>query len=193
MALGILVVSLGLMVETQADSALMTEEAERQIMMADLAEMVMGEAIERVATEGFPTGDIEEEGEFDEFGDDVVQAAFGDTLEEFHWYYSIAEVDLAMAGDLAEAAQQFDSSDTYGNGDAPVDLGGGNDPMAGLSAMGLSGEAISQVLAPYIREVRVRVWFGKDQEDAEEAGNEIVVTTHVINPMGAKVLDQGVP
>ena len=52
---------------------------------------------------------------------------------------------------------------------------------------------IVEFLAPYDREVRVRVWWGLDSAAAEEDGTEVVLTTHVINPTGALALEQGLP
>ena len=52
---------------------------------------------------------------------------------------------------------------------------------------------IAEFLGPYIREMRVRVWWGKDGESREEDGAEVVLTTRVINPGGAVALEQGLP
>ena len=48
----------------------------------------------------------------------------------------------------------------------------------------MSSEMITEMLTPYIREVRVRVWWGKDAEEAEESGNQVVIVTHQVNPSG---------
>jgi hypothetical protein len=52
---------------------------------------------------------------------------------------------------------------------------------------------IAEFLGPYVREVRVRVWWGEDSESSEEDGSEVVLTTHVINPGGAVALEQALP
>ena len=46
------------------------------------------------------------------------------------------------------------------------------------------------MLGPYIREVRVRVWWGDDADKAEELGDEVIITAHVVNPMGALAMSQ---
>ena len=69
---------------------------------------------------------------------------------------------------------------------------GDDGPGATLGAL-LSPEMLSQMLSPYIREVRVRVYWAGDSREAEENGTEIILTTHVINPSGELVLsnDEG--
>ena len=64
--------------------------------------------------------------------------------------------------------------------------------MGNLGAL-MSGDAITQMLGPYIREVRVRVWWGEDSDEAEELGNEVVLTGHVVNPTGVLSLEQSAP
>jgi prepilin-type N-terminal cleavage/methylation domain-containing protein len=191
-ALGILVTTLTILVQSSADSAQMTAEAEVMILGTDLAESVLQDALLRVEYEGFQPGDLHEEGDFSQHGDATIQAEFGETLEEFHWEYWIREIDLAMAGDLAGAAQSVDKSTIYGGGDDVVERGG-RSPLEGLGALGFSGEMMSAMLGPYIREVRVRVWWGRDEEVAEERGDEVVITTHVVNPLGALSLEQKLP
>jgi hypothetical protein len=171
----------------------MTAEAETVILGTDLAESVLQDALLRLEYDGFQTGDIGEEGDFSQHGDATIQAEFGETLEDFHWEYWISEINMDMAGDLAGAAQEIDKSTLYEGGDADVAGGGGPSPLEGLGALGFSGEMLSAMLGPYIREVRVRVWWGKDGDLAEERGDEVVITTHVVNPMGAMSLQQGIP
>jgi hypothetical protein len=40
------------------------------------------------------------------------------------------------------------------------------------------------MLGMYIREVRVRVWWGKNAKEAEELKDQVILVTHVINPTG---------
>ncbi len=158
-ALAILVVSLAILLETQASSAIVTRESERVITASDL---------------------------FDDFGDDATSMDIRDELEDYHWEYTVSEIDLAFAGDLAGMAGDLQGSGVLG--DAPegapslATMGeGGANPLEGL---GMSPDMISEMLTPYIREVRVRVWWGKDSATAEKRGDEVIVVTHLSNPSG---------
>ena len=192
-ALGILVVSLTILIETQSNAVQMTAESERIIAAADLAAAKFNEATLRVESDGFQIGDIEESGDFSDFGDEATNLEFGESLDEYHWEYTIGEIDLDLAGDIAQMAQDVDGTGMFGEagdmGGALGDMGGGGG-MGNLGAL-MSGDAITQMLGPYIREVRVRVWWGDDSDDAEERGDEVFITGHVVNPTGALSLEQG--
>lgn len=183
-ALAILTVSLILLVETQSSAVLLTTEAERIIVGTDLARMKLNEALLEVEKNGFQVSDAYESGDFRELGDDALDAEFGEELDEYHWEYLVSEVDIDMLGDLATAAQEMPGEE----GGSPA--GGA---LAGLSMLGIGPDVITEFLAPYVREVRVRVWWGEDSKIAEEEGSEVVLTTHVINPGGALQLEQQVP
>ena len=49
---------------------------------------------------------------------------------------------------------------------------------------------LTEMLAPFIREVRVVVWWGDSMDEAEERGDQVVLTGHVINPTGVVQLEQ---
>ncbi len=195
LALGILVTSLAILVETQSNAVQMTAEAERIITATDLAVSKFNEANLRVEGEGFQLSDVEESGDFSDFGDEATNLEFGQSLEEYNWEYSIAEIDLDLAGDIAQMAQDVDGTGMFGEAG---DAGGGLGDMPGGGGMGnlgalMSGDAITQMLGPYIREIRVRVWWGEDSDEAEERGDEVFVTGHVINPTGVLSLEQAAP
>ncbi len=185
-ALAILVVSMVVLVETQSSAALITLEAERVITATDLANAKMNEALLFVEEEGFTNSDIHETGDFDEFGDDAFDLAFGEELSSYHWEYWVSEIDLALAGDIAGMASELNSSGVIGGGggDAAASPLGGEGGGSPLESLGISSEMITEMLTPYIREVRVRVWWGEKSDDAEERGDEIVVVTHLVNPTG---------
>jgi hypothetical protein len=191
-ALGILVVSLAILVETQSNAAMMTAEAEAIIMAGDLANTKANEVILIVEEDGFQSSDIYESGEFEDLGDDATSLEFGDELDQYHWEYWISEIDMDLAGDVVEMMGEVDSSGFLGGsggGLAEMGLGGASGGMpGGLGNMGIGGGQITEMIGPYIREVRVRVWWGEDSERAEEIGNEVIITTHVINPTGV-ILD----
>lgn len=189
-ALAILMMSLVILIETQSTAAWATREAERVVIATDLAEAKMAEALMRVEMEGFTEEEFFEHGDFDDLGDEALNVEMGPHLKDFHWEYAMQEIDVALAGDIASMA-----SEALGGGDGGDDAGGvpgvgalpGGIPglpggAGGLGAL-LSPEMLSQLLSPYIREVRVRVYWG-DSAEAEENGTEIIMTTHVINPSG---------
>jgi len=188
-ALAILVVSVAVLIETQGSAAKITREAERVITATDLANAKMNETLLFVEEEGFTNNDIHDSGDFDDFGDEAFDLAFGEELSEFHWEFWVSEIDLALAGDIAGMASELESSGVIGGGGGgdggPASLLGGADgggsPLANL---GISSEMITEMLTPYIREVRVRVWWGEDSDEAEERGDEIVIVTHLVNPTG---------
>ena len=210
-ALAILTTSLVILVETQSSAVVLTREAERIVTATDLAKVKLNEALLLVEDEGFQTSDVYEYGEFDDLGDEILNAEFGPELEDYHWEYTITEVDISGIGDAASAAQGLggDSSDDEGGGGLLGGLfggggddgasSGGGDAAAGspsadmLGMLGFGPEQISETLSPYIREVRVRVWWGKSSEQVEEDGTEVVITSHVINESGVMSLEQQIP
>ena len=173
-ALSILVVSLALLVETQSNAALMTYEAERVIAATDLATAKLNEARMMVEEDGFQVSDIEESGDFSDFGDGNSRLDFEDSLDGFQWSYTIAEIDLALAGDIASMMSEFGDNgvmDAFGGGDGGMDPlgGGGGDPLSQFASLGMSSDMLTEMLAPFIREVRVVVWWGDSMDEAEGA------------------------
>lgn len=189
-AIGILVVSLSILVQSQGAAALMTEEAERILIATQLAQEKLAEVQFLVENEGFQSEDVFEEGEFDDFGDEVVDAEF-QALDEYHYEFLVTELDLEAMGDVMGNLQNMVGGAAGGAGAA-----GGGGSASITAAMGalpiaITPEMIGQVLDPFIREVKVRVWWGKDADEAEEKGDEVVITTHMIQPH-ANML-QGLP
>lgn len=192
-ALAILTTSLVLLMEIQSSAIQMTQEAQRLVVASNLAEEKVTEVLLLVEEEGFGTDDIHENGDFSDFGDDAFDLKYGDRLEDYHWEYWVEEIDLGLAGDLTGMADQVAGSGYWGEGseeiDAPETPAGAGAPD--LSTLGLSPDLITEMLGQYIREVRVRVWWGEDSQRAEDLGNEVLVTTHVINPTGQIVPGAG--
>jgi prepilin-type N-terminal cleavage/methylation domain-containing protein len=188
-ALAILTVSMILLAQTQSSAVLLTNEAEKVIVASDLARMKMTEALLLVEQKGFQVSDMTDQGDFQELGEELLDIEFGAELEDYHWEYLVSEVDIEMLGDLASAAQSLPNlgggEDAAAEGAAPAS----GSPMDALGMLGIGGDMITQFLAPYVREVRVRVWWGEDSEEAEESGNEVILVTHVINPGGATALE----
>jgi prepilin-type N-terminal cleavage/methylation domain-containing protein len=190
-ALAILTVSMVLLVQTQSSAVVLTQEAEQVIVATDLARMKMADALLEVERYGFQASDQSESGEFDDFGDDLRNVEFGKELENYHWEYLVSEVDIDMMGDLASAAQSVPGL----GGEDGMEAGGaaGGGAMSMLGMLGIGPEVITEFLGPYVREVRVRVWWGEDSDEAEENGQEVVLTSHLINPAGVVSLEQNIP
>lgn len=187
-ALAILTVSLVILVETQSTAAHATREAERFLIATDLAEAMLAEAVMRVEMDGFTDNEVFERGDFDSLGDRALDLEIGSELKDYRWEYAIQEIDIALAGDIASMAGQAMGGEGGAGlgemlGGGMPDAGGMAGAAGGLGAL-LSPDMLSQMLGPYIREVRVRVWWGKNSKQAEDDGTEVVVITHVINPGG---------
>jgi len=198
-ALAILVVSLAILVETQSNAVVMTREAERMITATDLAVGKLTEARLYLEEEGFQNDQVHEEGDFDDWGDDLLTVEIGDELEDYHWEWWITEVELELAGDIAGMVGGLAGDGDLGEGGLagmlPPGLAGSLPENAssaaadaanaagGLGSL-LSPDMVTELLAPYVREVRVRVWWGDDSEEAAELGNEVVIVSHLTNPTG---------
>jgi hypothetical protein len=193
-ALAILTVSLVILAETQGSAVVLTNEAERMITASDLAQLKLTEALLRVESEGFQVADTYETGDFSDLGDDALDMEFGPELEDYHWEYAISEVDIDMLGDIATMTSELDQAM---GGNEPGEGGGmpaaNNPALDALAAFGFGPEQITEMIGPFIREVRVRVWWGEDSERAEEEGWEVVITTHAINPTGMLPPTAGAP
>lgn len=197
-ALAILVTALTLLAEIQATAIVMTKEGERLVTASNLAAEKSAEIQLRLEQEGFTDTDVCESGDFDEFGNEMLDAEFGDSLKDYHFEWCVATVDVALAGDIAGMAGGLAGNGYFpGEGastagatlDAASALGGAPD----LSTLGLGPEQMSEMLGNYVREVRVRVWWGEDSKKAEELGDEVVVVSHAINPTGAITATQQAP
>ena len=188
-ALGILSVSLFVLVSLQTTSVLMTSDSEAILTGTYLAHEKMAEAMLGVEREGFKTADVEEEGDFEDFGE---EGDFGEDslglsgdFEGYKWAYTIREVDLSL-GDLSGAADTLEAAgvgpNTTGEDESdqqePPDLGD----------MGLTPDMIGDMLKPYIREVRVVVWWGaEDYRPDKECVDCVEFVTHLVNPSGTLV------
>lgn len=183
-ALSILTTSVVILVESQSTAAWATREAEKVVTATDLASYKMAEAVLLVETEGFNDSEIYEQGDFDDLGDDVLNLQMGEALEDFHWEFALQEIDIDLAADIAGMAGDMAGGEGGEEGGPSIPgLPGGAGGAGGLGAL-MSPGAISEYLGPFIREVRVRVWWGEDSDSAEEDGTEVILVTHVINPSG---------
>ena len=182
-ALAILAVSLFVLVDAQSTAVLMTIDANKTLTGTYLAQEKMAEAMLRLEYEGFREGDIDEEGDFSEIGQEDglgSDADFGDSFEEYRWAYAIREVDIQL-GDITSAADELESA-----GFGPqTEEGQEQAEQRDLTDMGFQPDMISDMLKPYIREIRVLVWWGEEAPDLEEGCDSCIeLVTHVINPSG---------
>ncbi len=185
LALGILTVSLVILVQSQAEAVAMTREAERVLVATDLAKLKMSEAMLRLEEDGFQSSEVVEFGEFDDLGDELTNLEFGKEYEDYHWEYTITEIDIQLAGDLMGMASEMEGDDggfggMLGGAGIPGDAGGaagGAGDAAGMLGGFLQPQMLTEMVGPYIRMVVVRVWWGESSEQAEE-------DTHVANPAG---------
>jgi prepilin-type N-terminal cleavage/methylation domain-containing protein len=185
-ALAILVTSMVMLMEVQSSSIKMTKAAETIITATNLAGEILTDVKLLVEQEGFGSDDIEEEGEFDDFGDDELDLEFSDAFKDYHWQYSVSEIEINISPDIAGLAESLGGGDYFGEpNESYQDTNASNAPD--LGTLGVSQEMVSEMLAPFIREIRVRVWWGESSKQAEEDGDEVILTTHVINT-GASII-----
>lgn len=191
MALGILAVSLFVLVQSQGTAALMTREAEDMTIATYLAREKLSQVVLMVESEGFQEQEIAEEGDFDEgiyggwktgaMDGEFYEISTDDSFDKFRWAYTVREVALTIDGDMAGMADQLSGSGYFG--DEATESMNQQDSQMDLSDVGVSGDMISDALSPYIREVRVLVWWGENEEELDQ----VELTLHIVNPSGQVV------
>lgn len=174
-ALSILVVCMVVLMEIQVLATDNTAEAQRIITATQLAQEKLTEVRLLVEHEGFPDADLNDHGDFDDWGDDALNIEM-DELDDFHWEYLVTKTELGAGSDLTSLVGNLTSSFSDGQDAAAA--------APDLSALGISPEFLQNMIEPFIREVRIRVYWGDDQDEAEEDGREVVLTSYVINPQG---------
>ncbi len=187
-ALGILSIGLLVLIDAQTTAVMMTTDMERTQAATMLANEKMHEVIITLEAEGWTSQAVEEEGDFTDFGNEDFR---GDSLgidtdgeyEDFKWAYTVREIELSLpgdimgaAGDLADNGYWGDQSGVEEQQDDSQDAMGGMD----LSSFGITPEVITEYLSDYIREVRIVVWWG----DNEDETDQVELTHHVINITG---------
>lgn len=190
-ALAILAIAMTVMVETQGGAVQATLESERYLIATQLAQEKMSEIQFRLEKEGFSQSDMNEEGDFVDYG-----ATFGDVemdLEEYKWAYTVRSVDFAL-GDVTSAMGELQSAGAMPSSDASSSSGSGSsfggDASASSNPMDMASmlptDQLSDMLSPYLREVRIVVWWGTDDDFSQEGGctSCVELVTHVVNPSG---------
>ena len=195
-ALGILAVSLFVLVQSQGTAALMTTEAEDMTVATYLAKEKMSQVVLIVESEGFQEQELTEEGDFEQgvyggwrqgaLDGEFYEISNDDAFEKYRWAYTVREVELSFDADMAGMADQLSDSGYFGEG--ATESMGQQDQQMDLSDVGVSGDMISEALSPYIREVRVLVWWGENEDETDQ----VELVTHIVNPSG-QVTPAGLP
>ena len=195
-ALGILAVSLFVLVQSQGTAALMTTEAEDMTVATYLAKEKMSQVVLIVESEGFQEQELTEEGDFEQgvyggwrqgaLDGEFYEISNDDAFEKYRWAYTVREVELSFDSDMAGMADQLSGSGYFGE-EASESMDQ-QDQQMDLSDVGVSGDMISEALSPYIREVRVLVWWGENEDETDQ----VELVTHIVNPSG-QVTPAGLP
>lgn len=180
-AIGILSVTLLVLVDSQASAVFMTVDGRKVSTATMLADEKMQEVILTLEREGWTSQDIEEEGDFEGFGGEDFRgedANIDTDYEEFHWAYTVRRIELNIPTDLSGTADQL--ADGGGLGAEAQEEGLGDAGLDLSMIPGFSPDMIMDQLAGFMREVRVRVWWGEN----EEGEDQVEFIHHVINPTG---------
>ena len=188
-ALSILAVGMTVLLQTQATAVVMTSEADKVRVGTLLAQDKMAECQLYVEKNGFSSDDINEEGDFADYGAEDFRADAGDidlaeSLAEYRWAYTIRQIELTMPDDLTGTATDLMGQGYWGDDveeGATAELG---EESLDLGDMGLSSDMVTDQLSSYIREVRVFVWWSEEQDEDGNYIDSVELVTHVINPSG---------
>ena len=179
-ALAILAMSVAILIDAQGSAAWMIDDTNNIRVATLLAEEKMTEAHLRLEEEGWKDSDIEENGDFADFGSEDWRqgnAQIEDSkYEAFKWAYTIRKIELELPSQLGSLADELGGSGYFGDQNSEDVQNNTFD----LGDLGISPDMITEYLSNYIREVRVRVWWGEDPE----GDDQLEIITHVINPSG---------
>jgi len=186
-ALAILAVGMTVLLQTQATAVVMTSESDKIRIGTLLAQEKMAECELYVEKNGFSSEDIDENGDFSDFGAEDFRADVGDidvaaTLGDYRWAYTIRQIELTMPEDLTGTATDLIGEGYLGDDMTVPDQM--TDDSLDLGDLGLSSDTVTDQLSSYIREVRVLVWWSDEQDDQGNYIDSIELVTHVINPSG---------
>lgn len=185
-AMGILTITLMVMLETQTSSLFMTMDGRRTQLATMLCEEKLKEVSLKLEREGWTSADIEEEGDFEDFGNEEFR---GDSLnldmesdvEDFHWAYTVRRVELSLPGDVMGSAAELAEGGYWGDKSEQMTEQTSEAQGFDLSDIpGFNPQQLTEYLSNYLREVRVRVWWGENEDETDQ----VEITTHVINPSG---------
>ena len=156
-AIAILSLGLVLLLQVQARSVQLAQQAREMTIATQLARAKLYDCEQDLLKKGFSVGDYDEEGTFD---DEQMPGFFW----ECHAYRP--DMPIAEASDISEAAAPGAAAGEEQAGQA--------DPMMGMLAPVLS--QMSGIMGDSIRELHVIIRWGQDEDR-----QEMTVTTHVID------------
>ncbi|HCH66711.1 MAG TPA: hypothetical protein DFR83_28165, partial [Deltaproteobacteria bacterium] len=180
-AIGILSVTLLVLVQSQASAVFMTVDGRKVSTATMLADEKMQEVILTLEREGWTSQDIEEEGDFEEYGAEDFRGEDANVeaeLEDFKWAYTVRRIELNIPTDLSGTADTL--AEGGGLGDQAQEEGLGDMGLDLSMIPGFSPDMLMDQLSGFMREVRVRVWWGEN----EEGEDQVEFVHHVINPTG---------
>jgi hypothetical protein len=131
-----------------------------------------------VEKNGFSSEDIDENGDFSDFGAEDFRADVGDldiasSLGDYQWAYTIRQIELTMPDDLTGTATDLIGEGYLGdNVEMPDET---SDQSLDLGDLGLSSDTVTDELSSYIREVRV--WCGGHEQDEKLSIDSVELTT----------------
>ncbi len=189
-ALGILAVGMTVLLQTQATAVVMTNEADKIRVGTLLAQEKMAEAQLYVETNGFSSDDIDDDGDFKDFGVEDFRADAGDIdmgtqLDDYAWAYTIRQIELTMPDDLTGTATELIEQGYLGEDvQSGLESSESDEESLDLGDLGLSSDTVTDQLSSYMREVRVMVWWSEEQDEEGNYLDSVELVTHVINPSG---------
>ena len=178
-ALAILAVSLAILINGQGSAGWMITHTNNIRIATLLSEEKMAEAQLLLEQEGRKDSDIEENGDFGDFGSEdwrQTNLQIDEDLERFKWAYTIRRIEMDFPSQLGSLTEDLGASGYFGdqnNEDVQ------NNTMD-LGDLGISPDMITEYLSNYIREVRVRIWWGEEPD----GDDQLEILTHIINPTG---------
>jgi hypothetical protein len=86
-------------------------------------------------------------------------------------------IELNIPSQLGSLAEDLGSSGYFGDQQQSEDV---QNNTFDLGDLGISPDVITEYLSGYIREIRIRIWWGDDPE----GDDQLEILTHVINPSG---------
>jgi prepilin-type N-terminal cleavage/methylation domain-containing protein len=189
-ALGILAVGMTVLLQTQATAVVMTSEADKVRVGTLLAQEKMAECQLLVEKNGFSSDDVEDDGDFQDYGAEDFRADVGDidmegALDDYRWAYTIRQIELTMPDDLTGTATDLINQGYLGEDvKSSYEASETDEESLDLSDMGLSSDMVTDQLSNYIREVRVMVWWSDEQDEEGNYLDSVELVTHIINPSG---------
>ncbi len=192
-ALAILSVSLMVLVESQMMSVVQTMDSQRILTANSLAEAKLAEVLLELEMKGFSDTTQGEEGSFETFGD---EGEYGEVIDfegeydDYGFAWTIRPVKMEL-GDIAGTLEELEQSGMTGSQDeGQKEVAEENGVSASALSSFMSPEALDEMLSPWLREVRVVVWWGTDPGDlkeGEECDTCVELVSHTFNPSGTIV------